>query len=518
MQVCSLAQTKGRGILAATILASGTILLQSTTVSVALPQIQSYFGSAVSGIQWVSNANTLVLASLILIGGSLGDFFGRKRIYNVGLILLGLACIAAGFSLSLIQLILMQAVIGIAAAITVPQSLSILRDCFDPSEQGRAIGLWAGLSGLITLPGPWIGGWLVETFSWRAVYFLPVPFVVVTLIFAAFYLPAAPPTRENRFRIDWVGALLVFLGLLGIAYGLISGPSDGWLKPLTMATLVVGPVLLIAFILYEKRHDHPLIPFKMFESPYVTGANVCTIFLYFAFNGLMFFLILNLQQAQGFSPSNAGLGILPPLLIITFFTGSTGSLADRIGPRLPMILGPALVTAGLVWLVVSGGQANYWLEFLPGLLLTGIGMAVVIPPLTKSALAVPPSFSGAASGVNNAMARIAALLAVAVLGVVILTAFKIDLQNRLAISTLSPPQQSVLLDQSTRLGAVVVPTSFSLAAQTESRAIVRESFIFAFRWTMAVCALMALLAALASYLLIHNQPPGPIRVSTDRPG
>jgi EmrB/QacA subfamily drug resistance transporter len=413
------------------------------------------------------------------------------------------------------MLVAFQALQGVGSALMVPQSLAIINACFAENERGQAIGLWAGLSGGIAALGPWLGGWLVETFSWQAVFFMTVPISFVALVIAVLFVPES--RNPGARKLDWWGTLLILLGLLGIAYGLISGPVAGWTTPLVLVGLIGGPIAIIFFVIVELRQSHPLVPLHIFKRVLVAGANTVTLFLYFALNGVIFFSVLNLQQVQGYSPARAGLGLLPPIVLITFFAGPAGSLADRIGPRLQMIMGPIIVAAGMALLTTGGVDASYFRHFLPGMVLFGIGMALVIAPLTKSALAVEPEFSGAASGVNNAISRIAALMAVAVLGAVVISAFTAHLNSTLDASSLTREERVQILSQSDKLGGISIPDSFDESARQSATNAVRESFIFGFRWAMWVSAALALIGAFVSYIRIREtsmktappvQPPG----------
>ncbi|MEE8473097.1 MAG: MFS transporter [Dehalococcoidia bacterium] len=505
IQQFSLNSATGRWVMLATILASGTAFLMGTAVMVALPAIQSHYGTGMTGIQWVVNANLLSLAALLLIGGSLGDRFGRKRIFMAGIALFAAGAILAGLSGTIGSLIAFQAVQGAGAALMIPQSLAIISACFAENERGRAIGLWAGFAGGVAALGPWVGGWVVETFSWQGVFFLTAPLSVLALIVTSVFVPES--RNPDARRLDWRGTALIFLGLLGTAYGLIAGPAVGWSHPLVVAGLIGGPAAIILFILVELRLPEPLVPLRIFRNPLIAGANTVTFFLYFALNGVILFLVLNLQQVQGFSPAQAGLGLLPPIVIITFFAGPAGALADRIGPRLPMVLGPAIVASGMALLALGGTGADYFRQFMPGLVLFGMGMALVIAPLTKSALSVEPQFSGAASGVNNALSRIAALMAVAVLGAVVISAFTARLEDTIGATNLSGEQRIEILSQSGKLGGIVIPETFDPSARKQAGDAVRKSFIHGFRRAMGVCAALALAGAVVSYLTIHPQAP-----------
>ena len=504
IQQCSVSSATGRWILLATLLASGSAFLMGGAVIIALPTIQSHFGTGITGIQWVINAHLLSLSALLLIGGSLGDRFGRKRIFIAGIALFATGAILSGLATTIGLLIAFQALQGLGSALMVPQSLAIINTCFAEKERGQAIGLWAGLSGGIAALGPWLGGWLIETFSWQAVFFMTLPISVLALIITAIFVPESK--NPDARKLDWMGTLLIFLGLLGIAFGLISGSVAGWNTPLVLTGLIGGLVAIILFLIVEQRRPEPLVPLQIFKNPLVAGANSVTFFLYFALNGVILFVVLNLQQVQGFSPVMAGLGLLPPIVIITLFAGPAGSLADRIGPRLQMIIGPVIVATGTALLATGGPDASYFRHFMPGLILFGTGMALVIALLTKCALAVEPQFSGSASGVNNAISRVAALMAVAVLGAVVISIFAAGLNDTISASSLTREEQGQILSQSDKLGGITIPDSFDESARHLARTAIRESFIYSFRWAMVLSAGLALIGAIISWVTIHSPP------------
>lgn len=490
----------GRPVLAATILASGAVFLLTGTVSIALPSVQSYFGGDLSGLQWVVNAQLLTLAALIPAAGALGDRFGRKRVLLLGLALFTVMGVLSGLAQSISQLVVFQAMQGVGSALIVPQSLAVINVSFEPGSRGQAIGLWAGLSGALSALGPWVGGLLVQSYTWRAVFFLPAVLSVVGIA------AAWPSVRESLSRrgrgVDWVGALLLFSGLLGIAYALISGgPWTGWVALLSLGG---GVVALAVFSTIETKAAAPMVPMSIFRNPLVSGANLATLFLYSALSGVTFFSVLDLQQVQGYSPSGAGLALLPVVAAITVLSAPAGWLSDRIGPRLQMISGPLVVAVGIGLLMTGGVGAPYFVHFFPGFLLVGVGMGLVIAPLTKSALSVKSELSGAASGVNNAVARMAALLAIAILGVVVLTAFTMRLSESLSLSDLSREQRTEILSQSGKLGGIEIPSGFDAADRAAAQAAIRSAFVYGFRWAMGASALMALGAAVVSALMIRN--------------
>jgi MFS family permease len=458
---CSVGSKTGRWILAATLLASGASFIMWSATAVALPSIQGYFDTNIAGIQWVVNSHLLALSAFLLIGGSLGDHFGRKKVFLFGMLLFAIGAILSGFAWSIGALIGFQALQGFGSALMVPQSLAIINACFAERERGRAIGIWAGISGGIAALGPWVGGWLVESFGWPAVFWMTLPVIALSLIVTARLVPENLDPKAGR--LDWLGTLFILLGLSGL----------------------------------------PLIPLKIFKNPLVSGANSVTLLLYFAFNGVVIFSVLNLQQIQGFSPIEVGVGLLPPIVIITFLAAPAGALADRFGPRPQMIGGPLLVALGIALLTLGGTSASYFKHFLPGLAIIGIGMGLVIAPLTKSALSVETRFSGSASGVNNAIARTAGLLAVAVVGAIMVSTFVPYLNNAVYSSTLTIEEQSQIVSQADRLGGITVPESFDESARMVAENAVRDSFIFSFRWAMGACAALAFAGSIISFLTIR---------------
>ncbi len=491
---------EGKLILFAVILASGMAFLDGTVVNIALPVIEAKFKTNIFGIQWIVNAYALMLSSLILISGSLGDNFGRKKIFIYGIAVFILASFMCGVSSSISQLIIFRGLQGIGGAMMVPGSLSIINSSFEHSTRGRAIGLWSGFSGGIAALGPFLGGWLVQTFGWASIFFINIPLGLLALFIAFKFIPESKNIAAKR--IDYFGSLLVFLGLLGITYGLIEGPNIGWNNPLALFPLMFGLLLFITFILTSVKKPYSLIPFNIFKSNLVVGANIVTLFLYFALSGVIFFLVLNLQQVQHLTPLQAGLGLLPTILIITFLSGRGGSIADKFGPRLPMIFGPLTVSVGMFLLALSGRNANYFTQIMPGLILFGLGMAFVIAPLTKSALSVEEKYSGAASGVNNAVARIAGLLAVALLGAICLFLFTLKLDSSIRASRLNQTEKKQILEQKDKLAGIEIPRSFSPDAKVLAKNEIEDSFVYSFRYVMGINAFLAFLSATVAYFII----------------
>jgi EmrB/QacA subfamily drug resistance transporter len=493
----------GKLILTSTILASGMAFLDGSVVNIAIPTIQAKLNATISDIQWVVNGYMLMLCALILISGALGDKFGRKRIFSLGIGLFIVASFLCSVAQTITQLELFRFIQGIGGAMMVPGSLSIINIAFEENVRGRAIGLWSGFAGGVAALGPLVGGWLVQYLGWPSIFYINIPLGMLALFIAYKYIPE---TRNHEStKIDWFGTFLIFLSLLGVSFGLISVPDLGWGNPAIYSSIIVGIISFILFILVEKKSKEPLVPFSIFKSSLVTGANIATLFLYFALSGVFFFLVLNFQQVQHYSPVFAGLAMLPTVLLITFLSGPGGTIADKIGPRLPMIIGPLIVSIGMALLIFPGTNTNYFLQFLPGLILIGVGMPIVIAPLTKSALSVEEKYSGAASGVNNAVARVAGLLAVALLGVIVVALFKGQLGTKMINTQLPKTMQQQIIIQENKLGGIEIPSNFTLQYKYKTQKVIDESFIYGFRWAMGINTFLAFLSAVTAFFTIHNK-------------
>lgn len=495
---------EGKLILTATILASGMAFLDGSVVNIAIPTIQNRFGATISDIQWIVNGYMIMLCALLLISGALGDRFGRRKIFAYGIGLFITASFLCSISNSIMQLELFRALQGIGGAMMIPGSLSIINITFDEKVRGRAIGLWSGFAGGVAALGPLVGGSLVQLWGWPSIFYINIPLGLLALFLTFHYIPES--RNNNARKIDLLGTLFIFFSLLGISFGLLSVSNLGWSNPEILGSIVIGIVSFILFIITEKRTKEPLVPFQIFSSALIRGANLATLFLYFALSGVIFFLVLNFQQIQHYSPINAGLGMLPSIILITFLSGPGGTIADKIGPRLPMIIGPLIVSLGMFLLTLPGTQANYFIAFLPALVLLGLGMALVIAPLTKSALSVESQYSGAASGVNNAVARIAGLLAVAILGVIIVTIFEGHLANSIHTSGMDQRMQEQIMIQQNKLGGITIPATFPDNAKLVAQNAVDNSFIYGFRYAMGINAILAFLSAVVSFVTIHPKP------------
>jgi len=410
MTPARLATSQGRGVVLAAVLGSGMAFLDGTAINVALPALQRELGSGLAGLQWTVDAFLLTLSAFLLLGGSLGDVFGQRRIFVVGVVWFAVASAACGLVSSTLALVLARAVQGVGAAILVPGSLALLRTSIAEEDQGAAIGAWAGLSGVTTAVGPLLGGWLVQSVSWRAIFFLNLPLAGAAIWAALRYLPPTP--GRSGIRLDIAGASAAAVGIGGVTFALIEGPARGWSLP-AVAAAGVGVAALLAFVPLERRPS-AMLPLSLFRSRTFTAANLTTLAVYAALGSAMFLVALTLQQALGYSPLGAGAALLPVTVLLLLLSSSAGRLSQRFGSRLPLSIGPVVVGLGLLLFLRVRLNGSYLADVLPGALVFAVGLAITVAPLTGAVLqAVDTSYAGIASGVNNAVARLASLLGVA---------------------------------------------------------------------------------------------------------
>jgi EmrB/QacA subfamily drug resistance transporter len=390
-------------------------MLDSTVVGIALPSIGRDFHGGVGTLQWVVTGYSLTLAAFLLLGGALGDHYGRRRIFSIGIVWFAVASACCGLAPTAGLLIGARVVQGVGGALLTPGSLAILQASFRPDDRARAIGAWSGLGGVASAAGPLVGGYLLAVGSWRWVFFINVPVAALVLLIAARHVPESrDPTATGR--VDTVGAALAVVFLAGLTYGLIEAPTRGWSSPAVVACLVVAALAGPAFLLVEHRRAHPMLPLTLFRSRQFSGANGVTFVVYGALGGALFLLPVELQLVKGYTPLESGVALLPLTLVMLALSARSGALSARIGPRLQMTVGPVVVGLGLALLTRATEAGSYWTQVFPAVLLFSLGLATTVAPLTATAMgAAPPQHSGVASAINNVVARAASLLAVAVL-------------------------------------------------------------------------------------------------------
>jgi EmrB/QacA subfamily drug resistance transporter len=498
----------GRWILTATILGSSMAFIDGTVVNVALPALEKGLDATVLDMQWVVEAYSLPLAALLLVGGSLGDHYGRRRMFLIGVAIFCLASAWAGFAPDIHQLISARGVQGLGGALLVPGSLAIIGASFRGEARGRAIGIWSGFTAITAAIGPVLGGWLIQQISWRAVFFLNLPLGIIVFLIS---LQCVPESRdENQVkRLDWLGAALATLGLGLVVYGLIEHSRSGLSNSGVRAALIGGSIFLVTFVVVEVRSQNPMLPLGLFWSGNFAGANLMTFFLYSALGGTLFFLPLNLIQVQGYTPTAAGAALLPFILIVFLLSRWSGGLMERYGAKTPLVIGPIIAAVGFALFAVPGLQANYWTKFFPPAVVLGLGMAVSVAPLTTTVMnAVPGNRVGIASGINNAISRAAGLLAVAIFGILILYVFNRSLDFGLA--RLPLPQQVIqsLEAERIKLAGASVPGETPEPLRESVRLTIKQSFVQGFRSVMLVGATLALTSGIISLLLISDSAGG----------
>ena len=487
-----------RLVLLAAIMGSFVAGLDATVVNVALPAIERELGGGLAGQQWVSNGYLLALGSLILIGGSLGDVLGERRVFSIGVAGFGAASLLCALAPSIEVLVAARVLQGIFGALLAPSALAVIVSAFAPDERGAAIGSWTAWSGIATVIGPFLGGWLIDAASWRWIFALNVPFVLLTLALVAIAIPPPEPGGVRR-RIDGLGAALCAIGLAGPVYGLIQQPAAGWASVAVLGPILGGVAVLAAFLRHERRTPDPMLPLGLFRRRNFAVGNLQTLAMYGGLSITFFFLVLFLQQVAGYDALQAGIATLPTTLVMFALSKRFGALADRIGPRGFMGGGPLVAAAGLAWFVRMPARVDYAVDVLPGLALFSLGLAMTVAPLTMTVLADADEHNaGIASGINNAVARVAGLLAIAALGAVVAATFASSLDGGgLKDRTLSPAARAVVADARDR--ALARADTRGLAGG-EARVVARaveDASLKAFRTGIAIAAgLVALGGAL----------------------
>lgn len=504
-------------VLAAAVLGSGMAFIDGSALNVALPAIEADLGASVAQAQWVVNAYALLLAALVLVGGSAGDRFGRRRVFVGGVALFTLASVACGLAPTAGALVAARAVQGVGAAFLVPGSLALIGANFAGAARGRAIGTWAGAGAITAALGPVLGGWLVDAVSWRAIFLINVPLALATVWIALRSVPESRDPAAASSGLDWPGALLATAGLGALAYGLTEAPGRGLAHPLVLASLGLGAAALAGFLVAEARGAAPMMPLALYRSRDFAGANLLTLLLYAALAGALFLLPFNLIGVQGYSATAAGAALLPFPLLMGLLSRWAGGLVGRRGARLPLAVGPAVAAGGLALMALPGVGGPYWTTFFPAVVVLGFGMTVAVAPLTATVMgAVDEHFAGTASGVNNAVARVAGLLAVAALGYLFLAVFDAGLAARLDRLGELPPG---VRDELAGAGAGVLAGSIPAGADwgergPELRAAVQAAYLGAFRVVVLATAALALAGGLCAWAMIGRSDGRRLSAST----
>ena len=479
----------GSWVLAVAILGSSMAFIDGTVVNVALPAIQTSLHATLRDVQWVVESYGLLLAALLLTGGALGDIYGRRKVFAIGVALFAAASAWCGVAPDIAQLIVARGLQGIGGALLIPGSLALISVSFPAEQRGRAIGTWSGYTSITAAIGPVLGGWLVEHGSWRWVFFLNLPLALAVLGLTLWRVPESRAEKIAR-HLDWPGALLTAVALGGIVFALIeSAPIAG----------VIGVVALIACVFVEARARAPMLPLTLFRSRTFTGANLLTLFLYTALYGVLFFIPLNLIQVQGYSATGAGAALLPFIALMFLLSRWAGGLVQRYGARLPLIIGPLMTAAGFALFARPSIGGSYWSTFFPAVTVLGLGMATSVAPLTTTVMsAVPEDRAGIASAVNNAIARVAAVVAVAVFGLVLSSVFSRVLHERLNRLDLPAATRAQIESQRPKLAAIET-------SDARVREAVDEAFVAGYRVVVWLAVALAVASSVTSAALVRDQ-------------
>jgi EmrB/QacA subfamily drug resistance transporter len=492
-------------ILATTIIASSMAFIDGTVVNVALPALQRSLGATLANSQWIIEAYELMLAALLLIGGAAGDRYGRRRMFVLGVVVFTVGSMICGLSISVGMLIAARALQGMGGALLIPGSLALLSASFDKEQRGRAIGTWSGFTAITSAFGPALGGFLIDHTTWRSVFFLNVPLALVVLVLTFRFVPESRNDSSPK-SIDGWGAALAALALGGIVYALIAAQSAGWTDRRVLAALLLGTATLPVFLAVESRQAAPLLPLALFRSREFAATNLLTLLLYAAIGGSLFFLPLNLIQVQGYPATAAGAALLPLVLLMFVLSRWAGGLVDRYGARLPLVIGPTIAAAGFALFTVPHLGGSYWTTFFPAALVLGFGMTLTVAPLTTTVMqAVDPEAVGVASGVNNAVASVAGLLAIAGLGMVMSVTFNSQLKRGLDAAKVPSAVVGAVIARRANLAAIQPPADAGVDVQSAVRHAVDEAFLAGFRHVMWIAAALALLSAVTGWAMIGGE-------------
>ncbi len=506
MATVALNSKEGRWVMVATIMASAMAFIDGTALNVVLPALQKGLNASGADLFWILNAYLLMLASLILIGGSLGDKLGRKKVYMIGIFIFICGSALCGTATSVILLITFRILQGMGGALMIPGSLSLISSSINENERGKAIGTWSSITTVVTIGGPILGGALADAGLWRYIFYINVPIGIAALIILWKKVKEVKDENDNK-SIDVIGAFTIALGLAALTFGFLRMPAVGfnWEVGLSIAG---GVLLLIVFVFVEEKSKHPMMPLHFFRNPIFTGVNLLTFFLYAGLGVGMLFLSLNLVQVQGYSQLESGLTFLPFTLLMITLARHAGTLADKYGPKLFLIAGPTVAGIGLLVLAMvkqTNGTSQYWTTFFPGILIFGLGMSFTVAPLTATVMgSVNANFSGMASGVNNALTRISNVFANAIFGALAGLFFTAALQKQLDKLSFGQNEKKTIMMQAVDLGNAKVPASIPASQKPMIEQYFHESFISAYGRIMLISSALCFIGALMSVLFIKN--------------
>jgi EmrB/QacA subfamily drug resistance transporter len=510
MGTVALNSPAGKWVMASTILASAMAFIDGTALNVVLPSLQNSLHATAADLFWVLNAYLLMLASLILAGGSLGDRLGRKKIFMTGILVFITGSAACGLAPSTAWLIGFRILQGAGGALMIPGSLSLLSSSIDDRERGKAIGTWSAITTVVTMGGPIIGGALADAGLWRYIFFINVPIGIGALLILRFKVAESKDDKGGNV-LDIPGILAIALGLAALTFGFLRMPALGFMHWAVWASLLLGLLLLAAFIAIERKSSHPMMPPYLFANPVFTGVNLLTFFLYSGLNASMLFLSLNLVQAQGYSQLDSGLTFLPLTVLMISIARFAGALADKHGPRPFLVVGPAVAGLGMLLLSFVGethGPRDYWTSFLPGVLVLGLGLSFTVAPLTTTVMsAVGDQYSGVASGINNALSRVANVFANAIFGALAVLLFAGMLSQRLTGLDLPAGAKQAVIAQASDLGNAKPPSALPAGKKAAVAAIYRAGFIQSYQHIMQCAAVLAFTGSLMGVIFVKKRRP-----------
>lgn len=508
MEAPPLTRTQRTFVLITGILASAMAYIDSTALNVALPSLQRNLNLTATQLLWIVNIYTLFLASLILLGGSLGDNYGKKKVFLYGIIFFTIFSVICGLAPNGTFLIVARAFQGMGGALMIPGGLALVSSSYPKETRGKAIGTWSMFSAFTTVLGPVLGGWLASMDLWRVIFFLNVPFGLFCIIVLITKIPE--PTPPKKLKVDWLGAFLVTLALAALMYGFLRASRLGFQNVEIIAAIVLGVLVLIAFVKWEKKAANPMMPLPLFASSTFSGANMVTLILYGPLSCILFFIPLNMIQIQGYQEYITGLAILPFGIFIAIMSRFSGNITDKYGPRLPLALGSAITGFSFfmyTFIGQSAGAQDFWFTFLPALMVGGLGMGLSVVPITTAVMnSVSESSTGIASGVNNTVSRISTVLVLATFGAIAILAFKADITDELK-SKLTATELEVITRESDKLAETKPPAHWPQAKKNIVTLSVKENFIEAFNLVSILCALMSFGGTVVALTMIRKQPP-----------